>query len=85
MKKKAQLSPKERAAQARLRLIAATKMKDQSSILIPLKKKNIGIPAVIFSFSAGFTIGFFPSISRVISQEGASLLRRWLTSRMSRG
>jgi hypothetical protein len=79
--KKTYLSPTEKVAQARLRLIAATKMGDQSPPLIPLKKRTIGISAIAFSFAAGFIIGFSPSISKAVSYEGVSLLRRWLRSR----
>ncbi|MGR6036336.1 MAG: hypothetical protein ACU4EQ_01035 [Candidatus Nitrosoglobus sp.] len=81
--KKAYSSPNERVTQARLRLIAAIKMRDQGASLIPSKKRSIGIPAIAFSFAAGFIIGFSPSLSKTVSREGASLLQRWLTNRMS--
>jgi hypothetical protein len=79
--KKAYSSPNERVTQARLRLIAATKMRDQGTSLIP-SKKRIGIPAIAFSFAAGFIIGFSPSLSKTLSREGASFFRRWLSNRM---
>jgi hypothetical protein len=82
--KRAYLSPKERVAQARLRLLEAIKAGDKSSDLIPLKKRTIGISAIVFSFSVGFIIGFSPSISKAASQEGTWFLRRWLISRMNR-
>lgn len=80
--KKAYSSPNERVTQARLRLIAATKMRDQGTSLIPPKKRSIGIPAIAFSFAAGFIIGFSPSLSKTLSREGASFFRRWLSNRM---
>jgi hypothetical protein len=83
--KKAYSSPNERVTQARLRLLAAIKMGGQGTApLIPSKKISIGIPAIVFSFAAGFIIGFSPLLSKTASREGASLLRRWLTKRMNR-
>ncbi|KFI22533.1 hypothetical protein [Nitrosococcus oceani] len=81
--KNSNITPEERISQARLRLLAAAQM---GAARLPSKpyKKTTPIPAIAFAFAAGFVAGFFPSISKTLSQEASPLLRLWLTNRMGK-
>lgn len=83
--KKTYATPKERVTQARLRLLAAAKMRNENLLLTSIpSKRAIGIPDIAIAFAAGFISGFYPSISKAISHQAPSLLRLWLDRLMIR-
>lgn len=84
--KKTYIAPNERVTQARLRLLAAAKMRNENLFLTSIipSKRAIGIPAIAIAFAAGFISGFYPSIPKAISHQAPSLLRLWLGRQMTR-
>lgn len=82
--KNSNITPEERVTQARLRLIASAQQVGSVHLLSKLRKKTTPIPAITFAFAAGFVVGFFPSISKTLSQEVSPILRLWLTKRMQK-